>query len=720
MRKILPFFITCLLLISGQIKAEIWYVSPGGSGNGKTSWANASGNLQNVIDAAQSGDEIWVAQGTYIPTIKAGNGTEDRDVSFVLKSGVAIYGGFFGNEATRAARNPTLYLTTLNGDINNTPTDNTDDAYHVVISVANNSDTILDGFTIEKGHANGTTGNITVSSTVVPRNSGGGIMSRSSDAKFANLIIQKNFCYGGNGGGVYSSPGNLTIANTKILQNESSVATGGNGTSGAIWISGASGSINKMTLTDVTISNNTAKNNGGAIYINTYSNITFNNVIFENNTTTAGLGGAIYITGLATAINNVDFSKVVFKGNTATAGSGGAIYMGANSNYVFNDASFIKNEARLSAGALFLLKGATDAALTNPLIRNTIFYGNKAQNTANGGGAAAISGANTNLVNCTFYENYAKFRGGAINVYSGASVAIYNSILFANVADDTGVDIYNTIAAGTLTNIDLKNSLTQVAGTNALNGNVVGANPNFFNLDENHPFFLQLDYTTSPAVNTGLNAHFTDALTSKDRAGYDRIYGGTIDMGAYESNPVVLPVTLDRYEAKLLDGVVKLTWTTLSERHNDYFLIEKSADGKTFETLQKIPAKGNGASTQLYTAQDTKPYSPYTYYQLKQVDLDGTTKNYDVLRVKTPILTSNKVNVYPNPVTANQLNFATANKSFTNAKIVNLYGQVVKEFTINTQNNSSVALDITGLSPNIYFLQLLGNSQKETVKFQKL
>ena len=67
-------------------------------GNSGTSWKTAFVTLQQALTTATSGDQIWIAAGTYKPTQQAGNGTENRDMAFVLKAGVKIYGGFAGNE----------------------------------------------------------------------------------------------------------------------------------------------------------------------------------------------------------------------------------------------------------------------------------------------------------------------------------------------------------------------------------------------------------------------------------------------------------------------------------------------------------------------------------------------------------------------------------------------------------------------------------------------
>src|SRR5690606_7124928 len=97
-------------------------VIEGATGNG-TSWSNASGDIQSLINNASSGDQIWVAAGTYKPNRKPNAlGTitpDDRQNAFVLKSGVSIYGGFSGSETTLNQRDWFANETILSGDYNN-------------------------------------------------------------------------------------------------------------------------------------------------------------------------------------------------------------------------------------------------------------------------------------------------------------------------------------------------------------------------------------------------------------------------------------------------------------------------------------------------------------------------------------------------------------------------------------------------------------------------
>src|SRR6187401_3719129 len=84
--------------------------------NDGSSWASPV-SLRQAVTVPQICGEIWVAKGVYTPA-DAGQ----PQTSFVLNSGVQLYGGFAGGESAREQRDPALNLTVLSGDIDNNDT----------------------------------------------------------------------------------------------------------------------------------------------------------------------------------------------------------------------------------------------------------------------------------------------------------------------------------------------------------------------------------------------------------------------------------------------------------------------------------------------------------------------------------------------------------------------------------------------------------------------
>ena len=212
-----------LLLFSATTNALVRYVTPEGNGekNG-SSWNNASDDIQEMINISTSGDSIWVASGTYLPTHSAANWTEeaptavnvnpmDQHNAFVLKTGVKVYGGFSGNETSFSQRNWIGHRTILSGDFSGNDHGNdsshpysAENAYHIVISVNNGQGTVLDGFTIWGGnyygdHLNIPNINSLVNGEDVPHYYGGGIYANKSAALLCNLEIRRNAASAGGG-----------------------------------------------------------------------------------------------------------------------------------------------------------------------------------------------------------------------------------------------------------------------------------------------------------------------------------------------------------------------------------------------------------------------------------------------------------------------------------------------------------------------------------------
>ena len=280
------------------VTPQIHYVksNAGGLDNG-SSWANAYTDLQSALSAASSGDEIWVAAGTYKPTTGA-----DRTISFTLKNGVAIYGGFAGTETLRTQRNPSTNVTVLSGEIGTAWT--SDNSYHVVVGSSTNNSTVLNGFTITAGNANGTS----------PNNYGGGMYNTNgANLKLSNLVFSNNSAYGGDGGGMYND-------------------------------------ASSPTLTDVTFTANSASRDGGGMYNSSYSNATLTNVTFSANAASYTGGGMFNFNSSPTLTN------VTFSGNSALGGGG--MYNYSNSSTTLTNVTFSANSADYHGGGMLTTRVA--------------------------------------------------------------------------------------------------------------------------------------------------------------------------------------------------------------------------------------------------------------------------------------------------------------------------------------------------------------------------
>ncbi|MFN3847966.1 MAG: beta strand repeat-containing protein [Spirosomataceae bacterium] len=256
-------FLFLLLSLSFTYAQSIRYVRPVASGSGDgSSWANASSNLQAMINASGV-QQVWVAAGTYKPT----SGT-DRTISFSMKNGVAIYGGFAGTETQLSQRNWVTRQTILSGDIGTIGL--TDNTYRIIYNANLNSTAVLDGVTICDSYQ----------PTQFNGNQGGGVWNNSSSPTFRNCIIRNNYsAY--HGGGIANNNGSPTFINCIFKEN-----TGRQG--GGMWTE-----VGSPVLTNCTFVSNTAVTLGGALAGNNFygsTNYIIRNCIFWGNIGSMGEG----------------------------------------------------------------------------------------------------------------------------------------------------------------------------------------------------------------------------------------------------------------------------------------------------------------------------------------------------------------------------------------------------------------------------------------------
>ena len=218
----------CIWLTSIAIaQPKTYYVHGQASGaNDGSSWTNAFNSLQAGIDAAATGDSVWVAAGTYFPTAKF-NGDSARNATFYINKDILLFGGFAGTPGTEGSfdeRQVTLHPTILSGDIG-LVNDSSDNVFHVVY-IDHVSDTMrLDGFIIEHGNTLGAAGFDAY---------GGGIFNNGrltrSNPIIANCIIRNNDATESAGGimnfAETGGEGNMLLISCRIEQNN---ANGGGG-----------------------------------------------------------------------------------------------------------------------------------------------------------------------------------------------------------------------------------------------------------------------------------------------------------------------------------------------------------------------------------------------------------------------------------------------------------------------------------------------------------
>ncbi|GAG07955.1 unnamed protein product, partial [marine sediment metagenome] len=221
-----------VLLASGIAAGKTIYVDATKNGDG-SSWANAYRHLQDGLAAAAGGDEIWVAQGTYNPdaSLADPNGSGDRTATFDLISGIKLYGGFPTGGGLWADRDPGTSPTILSGDLNGDDvgfTNNGDNSRHVVTTSYVDPNTVLDGFIITGGNADGSgidgygggTSNYQSSPTIknctfttnTATKRGGALFSKQSGPIVTNCIFSGNSAANA-AGAMYNQNSTPTVTN---------------------------------------------------------------------------------------------------------------------------------------------------------------------------------------------------------------------------------------------------------------------------------------------------------------------------------------------------------------------------------------------------------------------------------------------------------------------------------------------------------------------------
>ncbi len=189
-----------------------------------------------------------------------------------------------------------------------------------------------------------------------------------------------------------------------------------------------------------------------------------------------------------------------------------------------------------------------------------------------------------------------------------------------------------------------------------------------------------------------------------------------------------LPVELVSFSGEEGDCQVELSWTTATEENSDYFEVQRSWDGLSFQEIGRVQSAGNSNVTLNYNFTDTE-VGLTNYYRLKQVDFDGASEYSEIIRVNStcfePGILSDIMEVYPNPAGRTDNMHVKLYTRIDEAATIMIYdtkGRLMSETTVELIAGPNLLdFSVANLPSGTYILRVIGESWSSAAqKFVKI
>lgn len=198
--------------------------------------------------------------------------------------------------------------------------------------------------------------------------------------------------------------------------------------------------------------------------------------------------------------------------------------------------------------------------------------------------------------------------------------------------------------------------------------------------------------------------------------GGGKLRAATYGRGTWETDlAVALPVHLTSFTGENIDAQNILYWNTLTETNLDYYSIERSSNGKSFEAIGSItPNTPHSNEPQNYSFIDSRPVSGLNYYRLKIIDLDSKFEYSKIITIFVDEEASD-ISLYPNP-TINFLEIKGLDYSepYT-IRLIDALGRTMRIETF-TQKES---VDVRNFPNGTYFIEIMTQRGSTIKKFIK-
>ncbi|MEM6770526.1 MAG: T9SS type A sorting domain-containing protein, partial [Bacteroidota bacterium] len=174
----------------------------------------------------------------------------------------------------------------------------------------------------------------------------------------------------------------------------------------------------------------------------------------------------------------------------------------------------------------------------------------------------------------------------------------------------------------------------------------------------------------------------------------------------------VLPVELTDFKGAFLEKEVNLDWSTATEDGNDYFSVERSANGADFVEIGRVTGLNVAAS---YTFVDQAPVDGVNYYRLRQQDFDGHFAYSEVIQVLASGSSNVAAGVFPNPAnTSFNLRLQGAWNDEVTISLLDQTGRVLR--TYRQRSTAANELQLPTLVSGMYQVRATDGERVVTTK----
>ena len=191
------------------------------------------------------------------------------------------------------------------------------------------------------------------------------------------------------------------------------------------------------------------------------------------------------------------------------------------------------------------------------------------------------------------------------------------------------------------------------------------------------------------------------------------------DFGVGDGGGSALPIELLSFTVRLSKNKAILTWTTATEINNDFFTVERTLDGISFEEVLEMPGAGNSFSPLTYIANDENPLPGKSYYRLKQTDYDGQFEYSSLVELDNNY--ANDINSYDITHIDNTkvvISYQVIKNKQYDLYVYDITGKIVKHDRIYSEEGfNQYELDIKNYSSGTYFISLQNQNEVYSDKF---